>query len=140
MRERGSHEQVQEVEERKKSTQKLEARKLEATWYLIDISSSLLSLKKTQDSFVRLHFRDSFAAFQNQDDDAPEIPKDAFAGIVGAMDRMVTNAPKPAAAAVEQKNDPDAAKNAQACGVMIPLDTTLLFRHFDCWSHHPFQK
>jgi len=30
VRERGSHEQVQEVEERKKSTQKLEARKLEA--------------------------------------------------------------------------------------------------------------
>lgn len=34
VRERGSHEQVQEVEERKKSKQKLEARKSEANWSL----------------------------------------------------------------------------------------------------------
>lgn len=71
VRERGSHEQLHEVENTTKSTEKL------------------------------------------QDGAAPDIPKDTFAGLDGAMDRMITNAPSHSAAPESTTNADLDAKSSQ---------------------------
>lgn len=83
IRERGSHEQLHEVEEKKISTEKLKASKGECLIYFCKrhfietILHAMLYVDHTREPPVKC-----------QDDQAPEIPNDAFAGLEDGVKRM----------------------------------------------------